>query len=117
MKFEINWEGVDYAYNPEEIDMETAIVIKAETTWGLATLSKEVDDIHPLALQALFFAIRRQNGERLAFKDCVLSYPVKFYNEVRRATIASMAADLEEPGKVEGDLPPTPTPTSTSSEI
>lgn len=119
MQLEIEWDGQEYGYDPEEIDMPTATTIKDHTGWGLKTWSKEVDEMNPIALNALLYAIKRQNGDKtVLINTCRVDKPVKFYNVLAAATSAAMGKDLaQKVGKRQEKAanPPTRTPTSKKS--
>jgi len=122
----ILWNGSEWDYDPGLIDVRTGVIIKQHTGLGLISWSKAVDDGDPAAVQALLWAVQRQNGVQVdpstlnfsiydfmaAFNAAALvDMEVRVEAELRR-----LAVDPPEGVEDQDGVTPEPTPTSTTSE-
>lgn len=113
----LHFEGQTYDYDVNKLSVQTAIAIKAHTGLGLKSWVDAITDGDPLAIQALFFAIKQQNGERLVLADLDFDL-MAFMQEFGRAAQAeadlqaAAEAALPKVDSTSDDLPiVTPTPT------
>jgi hypothetical protein len=58
----IDFDGEEYHYDFNNIDVESAIVIKEKTDWGLKTWAAKLDEWEPLAWQMFYWVMLRQSG-------------------------------------------------------
>ena len=69
VQISIAWDDKTYVYDPNRIDVKTAIVIKGHTGWGLKSWADALEDADPLAVQALLWAVKQQNSEPCAIGE------------------------------------------------
>jgi len=81
----IKFSGAEYEYDPAKIDVATAMTIRDHTGMGIRSWEKAIDDADPLALQALFWVVLKQNGERRTLKTLDFSV-VEFYQAIVEAS-------------------------------
>lgn len=114
----IEWEGATYSYDPQQIDVQTAVAIKLHTGMGLRSWSKAVDDWDPVAVQALLWAVKKQNGETCHMASLNFSIAdfmavfIPAMSKVTAEVIAQMTDSGEDPSVAEVS---TDTPTLTSA--
>ena len=89
----ISFSGQEYEYDPAAIDVPTAIAIRDHTGMGMRSWEKAIDDADPVALQALFWVIKRQNGENVPLKT--LNFAInEFYAAIRDASVKELVDKL-----------------------
>lgn len=127
----IKFAGQEYEYDPAGIDVKTAIAIRDHTGMGIRSWQKAIDDADPLALQALLWVVKDQNGERVPIRTLNFAV-VEFFEAVvdaaRRELVDRLVA-LAERGEasdddrqalavLSGEAPPEamPDPTVTAAE-
>lgn len=124
MQIVMEWEGVQYVYDPEMVGVEEARVVKQRTNMGLKTMSREVDDMNPDAIRALFYLMKcQQEGPTPIFETCDPKHPVKFMNTFNRLMIDVMTEEAKKARAEAVDRaladqqenPSTPTPISDTS--
>jgi hypothetical protein len=97
----IEWEGKEYAYDGDKLDMPTAEEIQALTGWGLRTWDERLKDVDPVAVKCMYFAVLRQNGESVELADCTVK-PLAFYQAYAKASKEAFEASVsEEAGKAQ----------------
>lgn len=80
----IHFEGRDYEYDPGLIDVGVAVKVREHTGLGIRSWEKAIDDADPLALQALYWVIKRQAGETVGIKSLNFSV-IDFYKAIESA--------------------------------
>ena len=104
----IKFGGVDYEYDEHKIDVQTGIAIRDHTGLGLRSWEKAIDDADPVALQALYWVVLRQNGDNRPIRTLNFS-TLEFYEAVceaaRRELAEKTAAKLAEMDEAEGTDP------------
>lgn len=97
MLIEIEYGGEKLKYDAEQIPLKVAFVVKAHTGMGLRTWARAVDDIDPIAMQALLWAVFQQNDRRCEIASVDLN-PIAFseaFNKAVIRTLEDMAAAAE----------------------
>lgn len=99
----ISYEGKDYAFDLDEIDVDQATLIKRKFNLNLLGLEAGLREGDPDSLRAIYWLMLAQNGER-ANIDNVKFKIVKFSNAIQTANLqeiekaeAEAAADPKEP--------------------
>jgi hypothetical protein len=92
---DIEWQGERYSYEPEAIDYATAVAIKKHTGWGLRTWGRECEDVNADAMNALWFAVQRQNGHEPRIQDCEVP-PIQFFEAVASARKEATDRELSD---------------------
>ena len=93
MQFE--FEDKTYTYDPAGLDVRTAMVIKVHTGHGLKSWNEAVQELEPDAVQALFWAVKQQNGEPCEIASLNFSIP-DFMAAFETAFLADTKAQLEK---------------------
>jgi len=122
MGMEFEFEGRKWSYDPSVIDVASAIVIKGHTGHGLRSWSVAVDDWDPAAIQALYWVVKHQNGERCEIASLNFSIgdfmeaftPAMVAWKVAEVTdkLEELGADPQAAAAVDASTTPAPTPTS-----
>ena len=86
----IKWDGRVYEYDPAQIDVNTGIKIREHTGMGIRSWERAIDDADPVALQALLWVIKEQNGERTPIRTLNFSV-VDFHAAIMEAALEELA--------------------------
>ena len=91
----VDFEGMTYELDVEEIDVAQAMLIKVKTGYNLRQWEDALGEADVEALKALYWLMMEQNGKRTNF-DTINFKIVKFVNAVREATKKAHAEAAEE---------------------
>lgn len=109
----IEWEGSTYTYEPEDIDIKQATVIKMHTGMGLVSWERACNDMEPAACQALMWVIKAQNGEITSVSE-INCKPMKLIMAIGAGYVAESKNKTQDPAPdptESASLTPGPTPT------
>lgn len=91
----VNYDGHEYEFDLDEIDVNQACIIKAKCNLTLMSLEAGLMQADPHALKAIFWLMLVQSGDTNADIDRINFKIVKFANALQEATKAEEAAEKE----------------------
>lgn len=79
----MKWDGKTYDWDPEDITVQQAIVIKLAFGWTLTEWQEACSKVDPHAFQALYWLMRVQGGESCRLED--QDFSIKKFSEAFEA--------------------------------
>lgn len=80
----VKYDGREYTFDPEEIELKQAMVIKGKTGYNLLQWQAALEQGDPDALRAMYWLMLTQSGE-VADMDLVNFKIVRFAEALRQA--------------------------------
>lgn len=95
MKFNVEWAGKTYSYDPEDITVRQGMVIKTYTGLDLKPWEHALNDGDVKSWQALMWLMKQMNGERTQIQT--EDFPiVRFMNTFNQASQDAADAQAAE---------------------